>query len=61
MKKLLSSIDLSHALIVGGEKKMKDIVALKKGKTYKWNQYLYNKIKSKVNFGCTCTFIKKIT
>ncbi|XP_026330517.1 probable ATP-dependent RNA helicase pitchoune isoform X2 [Hyposmocoma kahamanoa] len=31
MKKLLSSIDLSHALIVGGEKKMKDIVALKKG------------------------------
>lgn len=32
MKKLLTCIDLSHALIVGGEKKVKDIVALKKGK-----------------------------
>lgn len=34
MKKLLSSTDLSHALIVGGEKKAKDIIALKKGKEY---------------------------
>lgn len=34
MKKLLNCIDLSHALIVGGEKKVKDISALEKGKAH---------------------------
>ncbi|XP_049871300.1 probable ATP-dependent RNA helicase pitchoune [Pectinophora gossypiella] len=31
LKKLLSDIDLSYSLIVGGEKKVKDIMSLKKG------------------------------
>lgn len=31
LKKLLADIDLSHCLIIGGEKKIKDVVKLKKG------------------------------
>lgn len=33
LKKLLVDTDLSHALIVGGEKKLKDIKSLSGGKT----------------------------
>lgn len=32
LKKLLAEIDLSYNLIVGGEKKAKDLISLKKGK-----------------------------
>lgn len=34
LKQLLADIDLTHCLIVGGEKKYKDVVKLQKGKSW---------------------------